>query len=400
MDVTAAAPPKKRGLSSRGQQAPESTNVSSPTSNVTKKKRAPKKKRVVEDDASEDNVNTHHDKGYRRDGFVVSDHVGDQYLDDEDEDMGFEPVRIAARPTKQTKRRLGPPITMDERLESLDPRHRLVVEDFVAHANRESNKIQMSKGLRQTPFSETILREMAISFPKTSQELLEIPGIDADRVKLYSKTFLKIIKQHKDNYDELLHEDEEKPHDPNHKVDCIDLVSSDEEARRRTGNGGEVSGGEEEEDYSELEYSEDEEEEEEEEEEQSRHFSQPNLRKPPTTNFNEQYLYHPRETSATKPSRSRALGADLGRQPKARSGSGVSRASKTSVGFNSRTSGGGVTKRKNVVAGGSGGRTSGGAGKTTARSGGGQSGAGARANGTGDRQRTFVAGGGISMMPT
>jgi len=58
-------------------------------------------------------------------------------------------------------------------------------------------------------------------------ELLEIIGIEVERVKLYGKQFLKLIRNHHDRYEAMLKEKEDRPCDPNHQT-VID-ISSDED---------------------------------------------------------------------------------------------------------------------------------------------------------------------------
>ncbi len=71
--------------------------------------------------------------------------------------------------------------------------------------------------------SDTVLIESHLD----ETELLEIPGIQAERVKLYGKRFLKLIRNHHNRYEAMLKEKEDRPCDPNHQT-VID-ISSDEE---------------------------------------------------------------------------------------------------------------------------------------------------------------------------
>ena len=110
-------------------------------------------------------------QGYPDDGFVVPDDEGDlgpsfEEEEEEESDDGFDPIRVAGKPRRPAKPPLGPPITIDEKMERLNEIHRAVVEDFVAHANREGEQIRNDRGLRAQPFTDTIYREMAINFPR------------------------------------------------------------------------------------------------------------------------------------------------------------------------------------------------------------------------------------------
>ena len=85
-----------------------------------------------------------HDNGYERNDFVVSDGEGQSSAESDDKDDAFEPVREAGKRARSSrKRQLGPPITIDEKLDTLSETHRLVVEDFVHHAKREIEKASL-----------------------------------------------------------------------------------------------------------------------------------------------------------------------------------------------------------------------------------------------------------------
>ena len=58
-------------------------------------------------------------------------------------------------------------------------------------------------------------------------EMLKIRGIDPERVKLYGKQFLRIIRNHFNRYEAMMKEKEDRPCDPNH-LNVID-ISSDED---------------------------------------------------------------------------------------------------------------------------------------------------------------------------
>ena len=100
----------------------------------------------------------------------------------------------------------------------------------------------MDKGLRAHPFTDSILREMAINFPQSKpadflplflyltepdeSELLEIPNIDSDKVGRYGKMFLKLIKEAHRAYEAMMQQQEDCPQDPNH-LNVIDISSDD-----------------------------------------------------------------------------------------------------------------------------------------------------------------------------
>lgn len=58
-------------------------------------------------------------------------------------------------------------------------------------------------------------------------ELLEIPGIDPDKVERYGKRFLKLIRNTHCGYEDLMQQQEDRPIDPNHQ-NVIEISSDDE----------------------------------------------------------------------------------------------------------------------------------------------------------------------------
>ena len=59
-------------------------------------------------------------------------------------------------------------------------------------------------------------------------EMLEIPGIDADKVNRYGKTFLKLVQEAHRDYEAMMQQQEDRPQDPNHLLNVIDISSDDE----------------------------------------------------------------------------------------------------------------------------------------------------------------------------
>ena len=69
---------------------------------------------------------------------------------------------------------------------------------------------------------------MAISFPRSKQDLLQIPNIDPEKVNLYGSQYLRIIKNFHDFYESsMLEAEEDIPRDPNHQ-NVIDISSDDD----------------------------------------------------------------------------------------------------------------------------------------------------------------------------
>ena len=57
--------------------------------------------------------------------------------------------------------------------------------------------------------------------------MLEIPGIDPQKVEIHGEEFLKLIREAHRNYEAMMRQEEDRPQDPNHQ-NIIEL-SSDEE---------------------------------------------------------------------------------------------------------------------------------------------------------------------------
>ena len=212
--------PKKRdtGVAASRPDYPTSTNVSSPVQAASRRKAT---KTIQSSPVHESQGNK-----YVKDGFVTSD--DDEYMDEADEDSeGFEPVRRAGVTLAPRKRQLGPPITTDEKMASLNELHKDIVAMFVQEAERICNDIHLKKGLRDRPFTNTFLREMAIEFPKNEEEMLRLPGIDPDKVRRYGGKFYRLIQDTHRHYEEMMQQSEDRPQDPNHQN--VVLISSDEE---------------------------------------------------------------------------------------------------------------------------------------------------------------------------
>jgi bloom syndrome protein len=203
---------------------PLSTNVSSPVQAASKRCKG----RSFVDDEDDDEEDAfdplpRYSNGYARDSFIVAD--------DED-DANFVPLREAGRTKQKKTHELGPPITKDATMDRLSDTHRELVADFVDNAKDEGRKIRQMHNLRSPPFSDTILRQMAVRLVSSKRDLLHIPDINPEMVNLHGDTFLMILRNlrahtgfHEDNESD---DDEQRPMDPNHQ-NVIDLVSDDEE---------------------------------------------------------------------------------------------------------------------------------------------------------------------------
>jgi bloom syndrome protein len=178
---------------------PQSTNVSSPVQAANKR----------------------HLARYRHEDNSDSDRDSD----------GFEQIRIAGKPRREKPHTPGPPITQDYRFDRLDPLHKAVAEDFMVYAKNYCQDLVLKKGLRNQPFTDGMLREMVMVFPKDLSELVRIPGIDTDKVKRYGNQILKLVRDTQRRYAELKKDRDDADGvvpDPNHH-NVINITSDSED---------------------------------------------------------------------------------------------------------------------------------------------------------------------------
>ena len=208
---------KKTAGSMAPPEPPLSTNVSSPIQAASSRRKASKPRQAEM-----------HANGYQRDEFVISDPEDDNYAETDEDGFsdGFEPIRVAGQRRREMTRALGPPITSDHIMESLNVTHRMFVDSFIGSAREKAKEIALNKNLRTVPFSDTMLRQMAIDFTETEAQMLRIPGIIPEKVQLYGKYFYKMIRECRLSYEDTMAQTEELP-DPNAR-NVIDLVSDNE----------------------------------------------------------------------------------------------------------------------------------------------------------------------------
>ena len=128
---------KKRetGVAASHIDHPTSTNVSSPIQPVS---RCDVKRKGNAQPELELRRNV-----YYRDDSVIDDDDEGPFNETEDEsEDGFGPIREKEQARSVSKRSLGPPITIDEKLERLNSIHRMVVEDFLHNAKELSQKVR------------------------------------------------------------------------------------------------------------------------------------------------------------------------------------------------------------------------------------------------------------------
>lgn len=124
---------RDKGASAARQEYPQSTNVSSPMQAATKR-RVTKRTQVLGAAALQPN---RHVRGASR----MSDDASSCYHPGEDSEDAFEPTS-ELQSIREQKRKLGPPITIDEKLKSLDSTHRMVVDDFMVQAATENERVR------------------------------------------------------------------------------------------------------------------------------------------------------------------------------------------------------------------------------------------------------------------
>jgi bloom syndrome protein len=164
-----------------------STNVSSPV----RKKARRQVVRTHDSDESDGFEFAHRTtNGYAIDDFVVEDEEEEEYDPDE---TGYNQVK--STPSRKQSRAGNVKIKREtsDPMNQLSPQRRDVVENIMEYSRRQCRNLMFSKSLRTQPFSDTVLRDMAIRAPKTQQELLTVPGINQEMAKLYGKPFIDII---------------------------------------------------------------------------------------------------------------------------------------------------------------------------------------------------------------
>ena len=123
------------------------------------------------------------------------------FIDDETDYFEEDNMRPRSRLVKGHS--LGPPITTDQKLASLEDLHQTVVENFVMLAKGKCDEIYHRRGLRDRPFTDSSLREMAINFTSTLDEMESIYGVDKEKVRRFGKEFLPLIEDARRHYEEM-----------------------------------------------------------------------------------------------------------------------------------------------------------------------------------------------------
>lgn len=176
-----------------------------------------------------------HYNGYERDDFCVPD----------DEDDYFEPAqKTATRSRRQrTLDELGPPISKATDDDALDDIHEFIVAAFLDDAKKLEEQLRNNKGYRRPLFTEIQLRQMAITWTTTVDQMRRIPGIKTENVDKFGTKFIPLVLQFYDNYREMMGQDDDgamatipgtagpstsrRPTEP--QSDIIDLVTDDDD---------------------------------------------------------------------------------------------------------------------------------------------------------------------------
>jgi bloom syndrome protein len=176
-----------------------------------------------------------HYNGYEQDDFCVPD----------DEEDDFEPVRKTAIKSRRqrTLEELGPPISRTAEDDALDDVHSVMVAAFLVDAKDLEEQLRNNKGFRRPLFTETQLRQMAIRWTTTVEEMRRIPGIKSDYVDKFGAKFTLVVKKFYDNYREMMGQGRDaamatipgtaRPSSAHRAAepqsDIIDLISDDDE---------------------------------------------------------------------------------------------------------------------------------------------------------------------------
>ncbi|KAK0729209.1 hypothetical protein B0T21DRAFT_413300 [Apiosordaria backusii] len=196
-------------------QAPPSTNVSSPvTAPARKRPRVPLSRQFIDDEADEDSADglgsgdededdedshnqPRHPNGYARDNFVVSD---------QDEEEDFEPTAARHHRTpsqrQQTLDELRPSKAFD--ISRLHEVHQAVMEQFVYEAKQLEIRIRSQERLTRPLFTEQQYREMIARWTTTPAKMYTIRGVTPDKVDQWGSRFVPLIQKMHQEYEAMM----------------------------------------------------------------------------------------------------------------------------------------------------------------------------------------------------
>ncbi|PBP18521.1 QDE3-like protein [Diplocarpon rosae] len=162
------------------------------------------------------------ENGYATDDFVVEE------IDEQDEFETMQGLRgwRGETPGDEQCR----PITIDQRMATLPEIHRDVISSFVHEAKILEERLRNGVSAKVAFFKETHLRDMAIEWTTTLEEMRQIPGIDVNRVNEFGHKFIPLIKRFYKSYNDMMNgsHDQDQDIDQNHE-NVIDLVTDGED---------------------------------------------------------------------------------------------------------------------------------------------------------------------------
>ncbi|ORY62198.1 uncharacterized protein BCR38DRAFT_525239 [Pseudomassariella vexata] len=198
---------------------PPSTNVSSPVRATTKKRKGKAVANYDDEESDEDNYDRH-DNGYAKDDFVVAD----DEVDDEFEAMP------PPRRRRQEQTRIAFPKPQNDELAALDEIHKDIITAFVEEAQKKGEAIKNSLSLRQAIFNIQNYRAMAIQWTLSLDEMMNIPGINQDKVRRHGHKFIPLIQHFHARYQEIMPSvGRRRVAVDTGDVSVVDLVSTDED---------------------------------------------------------------------------------------------------------------------------------------------------------------------------
>lgn len=158
---------------------------------------------------------------------VQSDSESEDAFEDAD---GFPPTRRAGMTVRGKTWAAGPPITIDQRTAELDDIRRNLLENFVSQTREGLHSIMLNQSLRQTPVSDTILREIGLALPSSSVEVQKISTLNDAQWKLYGRVLLQCTRNARQNCAEMgVHPSQMQEVFDDDEVDDDDFVVDDDE---------------------------------------------------------------------------------------------------------------------------------------------------------------------------
>ena len=86
------------------------------------------------------------------DEFIASDAEEEPSVvdgsDADNDEGGFEPVRVAGKARQSRGRQLGPPIRHDHRTQGLSEIHQHIIEDFIVRGREKCNQVSFAESAR------------------------------------------------------------------------------------------------------------------------------------------------------------------------------------------------------------------------------------------------------------